>query len=542
MVLKVIRILYLDSRGVRCAICGNVACGVASVVLSLLSVWATKEIVACACAGHKNALTGMSVMFCLFMLGRLLASKCGQRIEAWSVARLSNRMRSNLFQKVMGAGFGAGQELHSADVVSRLSADVGSITSTICSTIPAIIVSAISFAGAFVYIAVLAPAIAVAVAVVMPMAVLVGKIPASRTYRLTAEIRSVETDMYRQLQDGTAHRLLISTIGYARKAAEEFSKRQSVFFRHTMKRNDLGLVAGGAVSLGFMTGYAVMFLYCAYGIVDSAVSFATMTALLQLTAMVQRPVVELSHKISPLVRTGVSVERIMELEKHYGAKPQSAIRHGDEIVFNNVSFRYNDSARYILKDYYEKIPTGKVTAVYGETGIGKTTLFRLLLGICQPEQGEVISPFDDSDHRNIVYIPQGNSLISGTVKTNLLMGDPDVSDEAMQKALCLAGAEFVFSLPDGILTKCGENGHGFSEGQAQRIAVARGIVRYMFLKKKGAGPVLLLMDEPTSSLDPETEALMLGRIMTYLKGETVVIISHRGDIKKYADKVICFCC
>ena len=538
MILKLIKILYRDSRGVRGAVCANVACGVAGVALSLLAVWATREIVAYACAADKHGLTAMSVLFCLFLLGRLVISKCGQRIEAWSVTRLSNRLRSGLFEKVMAGRFDSRRELHSADVVNRLSTDVGNITSAICSTIPAIIVSAISFGGAFVYIAALAPVIAVVVAVLMPVAIGIGKLPASRTYRLTAEIRSIETDMYRQLQEGIGHRLLYSTIGYARRAADEFGRCQASFFRRTMQRNDLGLFSGGAVTFVVIAGYAVMFLYCAFGIVDSTVSFATMTALLQLTAMVQRPVVDLSHKVSPLVRTGVSVERIEELKELYEPREKSVIRYGNDIVFDNVSFRYHDDTRYILKDYSETIPAGRTTALFGETGIGKTTLFRLLLGICRPQPGAIFSPFDKANSRRIIYIPQGNTLISGTVETNLRMGNPDASAEAMEKALYLAGADFVLSLPDGMLTKCGENGYGFSEGQAQRIAVARGIARYMLLKQESAAPVLLLMDEPTSALDTETETQMLGRLMPYLRGETIIIISHRATIEKYADKVI----
>lgn len=538
MILRVIKILYRDSKGVRGAIVCNVLCGVVGVALSLLTVWATREIVAKACLGLKDELTAMCAVFCLFLLGNLLITKWRQRIEARSVARLSNRLRAALFERVMGAGFSSHHELHSADVVSRLSADVASITATICTTVPAIIVSAISFAGAFVYIALLAPIIGVAVAAVMPLAILTGKLPAKRTYRLTAEVRSVETSIYRQLQDALVHRMLFTTIGYVGRAVEEFSKSQSYFFRCTMKRNDLGLIAGGALTFGFMAGYAMMLVYCAYGIIDSTVSFATMTALLQLTAMVQRPVVDLSHQISPLVRAGVSVERVSELERHYRPKKKSAMRYSKDIVFDNVTFRYDDDSRYIFKDYCETIPTGTTTAVFGETGIGKTTLFRLLLGLYPPERGEIFSPFANSSQQSIIYIPQGNSLISGTVRTNLLMGNPDATVEEMEEALYLSAADFVHSLPDGLLTKCGENGYGFSEGQAQRIAVARGIVRYMLLKRDSPAPVLLLIDEPTSAIDSETETLMLDRMMPYLKGETIIIISHRANIERYADKVI----
>lgn len=537
MIARLIKVLYRESRGTRIGIIINVLCGCVAVVLSLMVVWATREIVSAACIGDREKVVVTGTMFCLFLLGRLLSGKCGQRIEAWCITRMSNKLRSRLFDKVMASGY-SDSDLHSADVVSRLSADVGNLSSTICSTVPALIVSALSFIGAFIYLAILAPMIAAIVAILMPVAILVGKLPAARTYKLTADIREAETDIYRQLQDDVNHKVLISTIGYSAKASGDFRRSQNRFFRLTMRRNDLGIIASGAVAFGFMAGYAVMFLYCAYGILDSTVSFATMTALLQLTAMVQRPVVDMSHKITPLVKAGVSVDRIEALENQYDARPASVIEPGDNITFQNVWFKYNDASRYILNGFNETIPVGAVTAIYGETGIGKTTILRLILGLCNPERGTIYSPFGGCNAHNIIYIPQGNSLISGTVKTNLLMGNPNASSEEIENALYLADAEFILSLPESIMTKCGENGYGFSEGQAQRIAIARGIIRFMRLKKEKKSPVMLLMDEPTSSLDSETEATMLDRIISYCKDETIVIVTHKNCIRKYAHNLI----
>lgn len=540
MIARLLKALWRGSNGIRPAIAANVMCGCLTVLLSLLAVWATKEIVGAACVGDRGRLTFMAVVFCLLLVGRILASKCGQRIEAWCVTRMSNALRSRLFDRVMAGGFNSGGGFHSADVVSRLSADVANMSSAACTTVPALIVSAVSFACAFIYLAMLAPVVAMVVAALMPVAILVGKLPASRTYRLTAGIRRAETDIYRQLQDDVNHRILISTIGYSGRASEEFRKSLARFFSLAMRRNDLGLLAGGAVTFGFMAGYAVMFLYCAYGIVDATVSFATMTALLQLTSMVQRPVVDMSHKISPLLSAGVSVERIGDLENRYQAQPAPAIRHGGEIAFRNVWFGYDDAAGYVMKGFDATIPLGKVTAIYGETGIGKTTLLRLLLGLCRPEKGDIVSPFSGSLAKNIVYIPQGNSLISGTVMTNLLMGNPDASGQVIERALYLADAGFVSALPDGVMTPCGENGYGFSEGQAQRIAVARGIVRLIYLKENTGAPVMLLMDEPTASLDAETGTTMLDRMLSAFSGETFVIVTHKESIREYADKVITF--
>lgn len=538
MIAGAVRFMWRWSRGVRVAIIGNVACGCCAAALSLTAVWLTREIVGAACAGGRDGLGLMCAGFCFALAGRILASKCGGRLEAWSITRMSNAMRSRLFRRVMGGGYGAGAGLHSADVVNRLTADVGSVSSAVCSSLPSLVVAAVSFLAAFAYLAVLAPGIAAAVALLMPGAVALGKLPARRTFRLTAEIRDAETDIYRLLQEDVGHRMLISTIGYSGKAAEEFGDCQERFFSLTMRRNDLGLLAGGAVAFGFVAGYAVMFLYCAYGILDATVSFATMTALLQLTAMVQRPVVDMSHKLTPLVKASVSASRVSALEAAFVIASGAGVRYGEGIVFDDVWFRYGEAGEYVLKGFHATVPVGKVTALYGETGIGKTTILRLLLGLCRPERGEVRSPFAGASLRRIVYVPQGNSLVSGTVMSNLLMGDPDAPDDVMEKALFVADAQFVCSLPEGLATKCGENGYGFSEGQAQRIAVARGIVRLMSLKAESDAPVMLLMDEPTSALDSETGNTMLRRIVRCFADVTLVIVTHNESIRSYADKVI----
>ena len=166
-----------------------------------------------------------------------------------------------------------------------------------------------------------------------------------------------------------------------------------------------------------------------------------------------------------------------------------------------------------------------MTALTGETGVGKSTLMRLMLGLLHPDKG-CITAYDSDDSYpassltrcNIVFVPQGHTLMSGSVRDNLLLGDPQASEEQMREVLHLAAADFVLELPDGLDTICGERGSGLSEGQAQRIAIARALLR------KGG---LLLLDEPTASLDSETETTLLARLSTYAHGHTLIIVTHR---------------
>ena len=180
--------------------------------------------------------------------------------------------------------------------------------------------------------------------------------------------------------------------------------------------------------------------------------------------------------------------------------------------------------------------SGSVTAVMGATGTGKSTLIRLLLALIKPDKG-LITIYDGENgipvspltRCNIIYVPQGNTLISGTVRDNLLLGNPDASDDDMRKALHTAVADFVLDLSDGLDTVCGESGTGLSEGQAQRIAIARGLLR--------PGGIILL-DEPTSALDKETEKELLSRLSKSESGKTIIIVSHSEIVADFCDSRI----
>jgi ABC-type bacteriocin/lantibiotic exporter with double-glycine peptidase domain len=178
-----------------------------------------------------------------------------------------------------------------------------------------------------------------------------------------------------------------------------------------------------------------------------------------------------------------------------------------------------------------------VTAITGKTGVGKTTILRLLLSFLEPKSGCVsiynkdgIYPLDISTRCSFSYVPQGNTLLSGSIKSNLLLANPKASDEEIRKALYVSVADFVYNLPEGLDTECGENSICLSEGQAQRIAIARALLQ--------SRPIVLL-DEISSSLDLETEILLMERLYSFLKGKTVIYITHRKEVLKYCDAELC---
>ena len=263
-----------------------------------------------------------------------------------------------------------------------------------------------------------------------------------------------------------------------------------------------------------------------------------MTAFLQLVAQIQRPLIEMSSQIPTVIHATASIDRIMDLE----SLPREEI---DEPVLlegtagirvSDVTFAYPDSTVNVLDGFSHDFRPGSRTAIVGPTGVGKSTLIRLLLSLLKPQGGSIdvynnigIAPVAPATRCNLVYVPQGNSLFSGTIRDNLLMGNPEATEEQMNKALHTAAADFVFDLPAGIHTQCFEAGGGLSEGQAQRIAIARALLR--------PGTILLL-DEFSSALDAQTETILMERLTSELPDHTMIFITHRDKIIDYCTDVL----
>jgi ABC-type bacteriocin/lantibiotic exporter with double-glycine peptidase domain len=233
----------------------------------------------------------------------------------------------------------------------------------------------------------------------------------------------------------------------------------------------------------------------------------------------------LLNMVPEVIHATASIDRLCELEQT--TQEPTAARTGKTsskgIRFNDVSFRYAKGDREILSHFTHEFKAGSKTAIMGETGIGKTTLFRLILGFIEPTSGQVAMGGE------LCFVPQGNTLMSGTIRYNLQLAKPDATEDELRQVLHTACADFVFNLPDGIDTELGERGSGLSEGQAQRIAIARGLLH---------GGDILLLDEISSSLDEPTERELYHRLFAVNPQKTILLITHRSVVGKLCDKVV----
>ena len=387
------------------------------------------------------------------------------------------------------------------------------------------------FFGAFAYLFTLDRLLAVITVALLPLFVVLSKVYVRRMRHLTRQVRNSDSQVQSVLQETIQHRVLIKTL-------ESDESTQSQLRRNVIQRTRFSLLSNFILNFGFSLTYLIAFLWAAVRMSMHTLSFGGMTAYLQLVNRIQSPARNLSRIVPAFVSVFTAAERLMELEE------PPLEEQGDPIVveapcgvkLDDVSYGYNDGDGRVIDHLSFDFRPGTCTAILGETGAGKTTLIRLILALLRPQEGEISLYHADGDGQqlsprmrcNFVYVPQGNTLMSGTIRDNLLMGSPTATDDEMYDALHQACADFVSQLPDGLDTRCSESGAGLSEGQAQRIAIARALLRNR--------PVMLF-DEATSALDIETERRLLANVLGS-RQHTIIFITHRPAVVEYCDEVL----
>lgn len=533
-----IKWLWAVSKGYRLPVVFCALTGALNVSVSLCFVFVCKHLIDIATGISDDALGTYIGWMAGCMLLQLLLSVVRSRLTNRAEIKLRNALHNRLFVHLMKSCWNGRETFHTGDMLNRIEADTVSVTDAVCRTVPSVFVTFVQLVGALYFLSMLDIRLTGILVFIMPVALLFSKSYVRKMRRMSREIRETDSRIQSHLQENLQHRIIVRTLEHTGNAVETLSGLQSFLQGQVFRRTDFSVFSRSMVQVGFMTGYAVAFLWGVFGLRDGTVTFGMMAAFLQLVSQIQRPMVDLSRQIPAFIRVFTATERLAELTS-LPLEPQgSPVRLDGSlgVRISHVSFSYQGNSRQILNDFTYDFRPGSLTAIVGETGVGKSTLIKLILALIRSDEGEItvyngneevaVSP---QTRCNLSYVPQGNTLFSGTIRDNLLIGNQHATEEDMRQALHTAVADFVFSLPAGLDTVCGEQGTGLSEGQAQRIAIARGLLR--------PGNVLLL-DEPSSALDSQTERELLERLSAEVKGKTVVLITHREKIAGLCSEVV----
>jgi len=522
-----------------------------TMLMSLASAVAGRYVVDAATGFQSD----LFVRYIAIMLGTTLLSifisMGANMFSSYINEKFAFQVRADMFDRVQRSEWHKISKYHTGDMLSRLTADVDTIASNLISILPNTIVTACQLVIVLFILLKNDPTLAIIGLIVGPLGFLAATLSRKKYSIYQERLRESHSEYYAFLQETFSHIGVVKTFQLEDANNSRFDTLRKKRMRLVVKSAALGNVMSALMRLVYSLGYVAAFSWCAYRLTTATTvidpsgaeiatyTYGTMTLFLSLVSQIQSSIRGLGSAIPKVYSLLICAKRVREITE-IGEEIYSEDAHIPSRVSvsaNNVTFSYETEKGTVLNDISFYVPAGKHVGIIGTSGAGKTTFIRLLLSLIQPDSGslqytdedgntEIASP---SSRRFISYVPQGNTLLSGSVRANLQAGKHDATDAEMLHALEMAdAAEFLKKSLGGLDTLLTERAGGLSEGQAQRIAIARALLRDK--------PVLIL-DEATSALDEKTEANMIERI-TAECDKTCFIITHRRTMLKYCDYIL----
>ena len=500
----------------------------------------TKSVVNNAVAGNREGLALSCMVLIGLSLFRLFGNLLNNFIGLNLREGLERDFKHTVLHRILRCDYSAIAGYHSGDLIQRLDADASTIYIGILGITGMIVSLVTSLVAAVIALLRIAPGFTIAFGIA-------GIIIGSTTLLFRKVLKKLNKDSSRAngvvmgfLHESISKLMVIQALDVSkeveRRTDEVLEQRWSV----RRKQRNVSILSGFGLTLISYASYLVTMLWCAANLIEGKITYGDVTATISLVATVRNAAVALPRSVPRIFAISASCDRIMELEDLPAQADPDPVAaraiYGDMTGFTaeHLSFAYD--RELVMKDVSITVPKGGLTVIVGQSGIGKSTLLKLLLGLYRPNAGTLVIdtpdgtiPVDRSTRALFSYAPQGNFLLSGTLRENLTITKPDATDEEIQNALYVSAMdEYVASLPQGLETVLRENGAGLSEGQAQRISLARAIL---------SGAPVLLLDEVTSALDAVTEQTVLERI-TALPGKTCIAVTHRPAALALASHVI----
>lgn len=525
---------------------GQVLLSLAGVAYSLLF----RELVDSAVAGNRDGFVTAFVIVAAVTLLRLVLTALNKRLDEFTRAGVENGLKGRLFSTLLRKDYAAVTMVHSGEWMNRLTSDTVVVANGMAQIVPNVVGMTVKIVGALAAVVFLQPMFGLLILPAGLVLLLITRIFRPALKRLHTRIQESDGVLRVFLQERLDNLLIVTTFSKERRSGELAEERMDAHRQARLRRNRILNVCNFGFGVAIHGMYLLGAGICGWGIVEGTVSFGTLTAVLQLIGQLQSPFSGFSGYLSQWYSMTASAERLMEAEQFSDDRKESSLTdaeclelyHGSfrELRAEKLCFSYeNPDGRGMvtIRDLDLTLGKGEFVSLVGPSGCGKSTLLKLLLCLYAPSsgkieiRGKVTAPLT-ADHRGLfAYVPQGNQLMSGTIRQVVAFDDEEKmeQEQALWDALQVACADdFVKKLPLGLDAPLGEHGSGLSEGQIQRLAVARAIC---------SGRPILLLDEATSALDEETEAALLENLRT-MTDRTVLIITHRPRACDICDRVV----
>ena len=489
---------------------------------------------------NKDALIKYSLMFLAVTVALIALRLIGKAVEVRVSGKLEIKYKTDLFSNIMKKDYLTISQFHSGELMTRLTSDVNVVSTAVTTIVPNVVSIVTRLICAFAVLFHFDWKFALILLVAGIALFIFTRIFRGSIKKLHAKVQQTDGRVRSFMQEAIESLLVIKIFGVGKKMREKSGELQKDNYDAKIRKNRWSIFANLGFSAAFSLGYLFGLVWCAVKLYLGLIKFGTLTAIMQLISQVQMPFTSLSGIVPQYFSMLASAERIIEIENLQQSK---AVNSSDidthkiyeelkSIHFDNVSFSYDRDT--VIENGSFDIEKNDFVIISGISGIGKSTLFKLMVGVLPTDEGRISILSGESEYAVdkytrplFAYVPQGNMLFSGTIRENIkFINDKATDDEIMKAAKVSCADGFINELPDGLDTVLLENGHGLSEGQVQRLAIARAVI---------TGAPILLLDEATSALDEETEKQLLSNIRN-LSDRTCILISHKNAAYEICNK------
>ena len=498
----------------------------------------TKRVIDIATGDTTGSLLKSGILLFAVIAIQILLSAAQSILNAYSNGKQTIAFRNYLFGMLCRKKYADISAYHSGDILNRFTSDIDTVVTSSVNIIPNVVSIATKIVAGIGTMLFMNPYIAAAVLLCGVTFPAIGRAINKRYKYMHKECQRTEGRTRAFLQECFENIVVIKTFISEAPFIKKLGSYMDDNFRLKIKRTSISVIANISLYALFTAGYYAVLLWGAGGLSGGTLTYGTLMAFLQLISQLRAPLQNVSGILPQYYSALASAERLMELEGAADEPFPAAAERLEKIKedfrtleIKNLFFGY--AGESVLRDFSFCAKRGNITAITGESGSGKSTLFKLILGLYEPQSGSITIngeiPLDASLRGLFAYVPQGNMVLSGTVRENITMNNRTVTDEQIERAARAAEIyDYITSLPDGFETHLAERGAGLSEGQIQRISIARALL---------TNAPILLLDEATSALDEETETRVLANIKS-MTDKTVLFITHRNTSLKVCDRIV----